>query len=269
MVQKDVIAHEMTHALTSSTANLAYTNQSGALNEGFSDVFASAFDDNWSIGEGSAFKDPPYNFANGILRYLDDPTHGPRSQPDSLFSRFYVCSQSQDKGGVHTNSGVLAKAFYLMAHGDTFNGCTIKGIGKEKVLPIFYKALTTYLRPTSNFKDAYNKLLQSCSDLYGSSSDCAIVKSALQAVAMDQQSDVDQLSPVCSGKVMEKPACASTNTVPTITPQPTITNTTIPTIPISQTPAPTPKATVTPIPTHVQGGGGQGIGQIGGFVVPK
>ena len=63
---KDVMAHEMTHAVTERTARLLYNNQSGALNESISDIFGWGVDDaNWTMGEGSQV---------GVIRRLDDPT---------------------------------------------------------------------------------------------------------------------------------------------------------------------------------------------------
>ena len=246
MAAKDVIAHVMTHAVTESTAALVYQNQSGALNEAMSDIFGYGVDsDNWTMGEDSAL---------GVIRRFDDPTQGLRPQPDKLFASQYECS-TLDSGGVHINSGIINKAFYLMTAGGSFNGCTITGVTKEKSLAVAYKALTTYLRPTSNFKAAYNAFNQACNDLYANDGEtCNEIKKAMQAVEIDQQPDSDQKSPKCSSKTAAPATCASgaqNPTVPAVSITPgttTIAPTLTPTSNVTATPGPT--ATPTTIPTN-------------------
>ncbi len=96
---------------------------------------------------------------------------------------------SQDGGGVHSNSGIPNHAYALMVDGGTYNSQTITGIGLTKAAKIQYRALTTYLTSSSGFLDAYNAVNQSCSDLTGTSgitsSDCAQVTAAMQAVEMN------------------------------------------------------------------------------------
>lgn len=251
MAVKDVMAHEMTHAVTERTARLMYSNQSGALNESMSDIFGWGVDDaNWTLGEGSRV---------GVIRRIDDPTKSPtNAQPDRLFSSNYFC-QSLDNGGVHINSGVMNKAFYLMVTGGSFNGCTIPALGKEKSLAVIYKALTTYLRSTSNFKSAYTAILQACSDLYDNVT-CDGVKAALQSVEMDQQPDSSSTSPVCQRVHAQTPQCAGGQPQPTSPPAATATlsptspannptNTTSPTVSPSSSPTPNTTVTLTPTPT--------------------
>jgi len=251
MAVKDVMAHEMTHAVTERTARLLYNNQSGALNESISDIFGWGVDDaNWTMGEGSQV---------GVIRRLDDPTKSPtKAQPDKLFSSNYYC-QSLDNGGVHINSGVMNKAFYLMVTGGSFNGCTIPALGKDKSLSIMYKALTTYLRSTSNFKSAYTAILQACSDLYDATT-CDGVKAALQSVEMDQQPDSSSTSPVCQRVQAQTPQCAggqpqptsppgATATIRPTTPANNPTNTVAPTAPSGASPTPPASGTLTPSPT--------------------
>ncbi|MDO8497041.1 MAG: M4 family metallopeptidase [bacterium] len=260
MAAKDVLAHELTHAVTGATARLTYQSQSGALNESVSDIFGYGVDDsNWTMGEDTVI---------GVLRYIDDPTKSPRTrQPDKLSSQYYYCG-SQDNGGVHINSGVLNKTFYLMTAGGSFNGCTITGLGKEKSLSVTYRALTTYLRSNSNFKSAYTAFTQACDDLYKSDAGvCDQVKRSFQATEMDQQPATSQSSPKCTGAQIQAPACAGsagdtpipTATPTTGTPQPTATPTPGGTNPTS-TPTPTkgqtqptntPTPLVSPTPTSL------------------
>ncbi|WP_064092949.1 M4 family metallopeptidase [Rossellomorea aquimaris] len=163
----DVVAHELTHAVTERTAGLQYQYQSGALNESFSDVFGYFLDPgDYLLGEDIYTP----GVSGDALRSLSDPTRF--GQPAHMNN--YV-NTSSDNGGVHTNSGIPNKAAYN----------TISSIGKTKAEKIYYRALTVYLTPTSNFSYARAALLQSAADLYGSgSSTYNSVKSAWDAVGV-------------------------------------------------------------------------------------
>ncbi|MFS8158987.1 MAG: M4 family metallopeptidase, partial [Candidatus Roizmanbacteria bacterium] len=192
-VTKDIWGHELAHSVTAHTAGLKYQDQSGALNEGFSDIFGWALDqDDWEM--------------TGVRRMDDPPRKG---QPDRLFSSRFYCGAG-DTGGVHINSGVLNKSFYLMVEGGTFNGCTLAKSDSKKVLDVMYKALTTYLRPFSNFRDAYDKINQACNDLNGqSSAECQNIMRAMQATEMDKQTATTQRAPICTGQTSSSAAsCA-------------------------------------------------------------
>jgi len=184
----DVVAHELTHAVTEKSANLYYYQQSGALNESFSDIFGETVDlinlqgndaasQRWTLGE---------DLSIGAIRNMWDPTlYG---DPGKMSDSQFVCSQYTDGGGVHSNSGVPNHAFALMVDGGTYNGQTISGIGLTKVGKIQYRALTVYLTSGSNFLDNDTALKQSCTDLVGTAgittSDCDQVTKALTAVEM-------------------------------------------------------------------------------------
>jgi aureolysin len=147
---KDIIAHEFTHALTPYTAALEYEDESGALNESFSDVFAYFIDhENWLIGEDIFFLKGKEN----ALRSLSDPEK--YGQPSQYKDYIYIDS---DNGGIHINSGIPNKVAYR----------TIKKIGIEKSQHIYSRALTLYLSKHSDFKDAKISLVQASQDLYGS-----------------------------------------------------------------------------------------------------
>lgn len=147
---KDIIAHEFTHALTQYTADLEYEDESGALNESLSDVFAYFIDnENWLIGE-EVFV---LNGKENALRSLSDPEK--YGQPSNYKDYIYIDS---DNGGIHINSGIPNKVAYR----------TIKSIGIEKSQHIYYRALTLYLSKHSDFKDAKISLVQAAQDLYGS-----------------------------------------------------------------------------------------------------
>jgi Zn-dependent metalloprotease len=170
----DVAAHEMTHGVTQYSANLEYQNQSGALNESWSDVFGALVDTlNWTMGE-FIIKDHN-SFPTGALRDLKDPhnggTPGSASWQPATMSEFQQLSNDQngDNGGVHVNSGIPNHAFYFAA----------TSIGRPKAGQIWYRALTVYLTRTSQFIDARIATEKAATDLYGASSiELQSVKSA-------------------------------------------------------------------------------------------
>jgi Zn-dependent metalloprotease len=141
----DVLGHEFTHAVTQFTAALTYQGQSGALNESVSDCFGmcvkqralgqTADQADWLVGEGiflpgvqaRALRD----MAHPGTAY-DDPTLGKDPQVGDMSD--YV-DTSDDNGGVHTNSGIPNRAFYLA--GTAIGGNTWEGAGQ-----IWYAALT-------------------------------------------------------------------------------------------------------------------------------
>src|SRR3954454_3438048 len=150
----DVLGHELTHAVTQFTANLTYQGQSGALNESVSDVFGSclkqrllaqsAEEADWLIGEGIFMP----SVQGKALRSMkapgtayDDPSLGKDPQVASMDD--YV-QTTEDNGGVHTNSGIPNKAFYLAATG--VGGNSWDGAGK-----IWYAALTSGIGADTDF----------------------------------------------------------------------------------------------------------------------
>lgn len=166
----DVAAHEMTHGVISHTANLAYRNQSGALNESFADVFGALVDDSdWEMGEDIM---APAAKADGVtrLRSLSDPNSVVVSNPQRAaygsgvypahMDEFYNMPLNVDNGGVHVNSSITNHAAYLIG----------QELGREKLGKIYYRALSVYLTSNSNFSDARQALVQSASDLYGEGS---------------------------------------------------------------------------------------------------
>ena len=147
---KDVVAHEFAHGVTRNFADLIYSNQSGALNESFSDIFGYFVDsDDWQMGE---------NLPGGALRDLSNPPA--QGQPDRMSN--YV-NTSGDNGGVHTNSGIHNKVAFLLINGGTHNGFTIQAIGKSKAERLFYNMLIYRLWDSSQMIDARNAAIAEAS----------------------------------------------------------------------------------------------------------
>ncbi|WKA57113.1 M4 family metallopeptidase [Planococcus shenhongbingii] len=179
----DVIAHELTHAVTDTTADLIYQNESGAINESISDIFGTLveyhFNNNpdWLIGED--IYTPAVK--GDALRSMADPTLN--GDPDHYSKRYVGTS---DNGGVHINSGISNKAAFLLANGGTHYGVQVTGIGNAKTEKIFYRTLTQYLTPSSNYSHYRVSTIQAATDLYGASSaEVASVKAAFNAVGVN------------------------------------------------------------------------------------
>lgn len=163
----DVTAHEFQHAVTSKTANLIYQNESGALNEAWSDIMGTAVEfyandrPDWLMGEDISGP----GLGAVALRSLADPSL--MGDPDH-YSKRYV--GTQDNGGVHTNSGIANKIAYLVASGGTHYGVTVQGQGVNVMEKVFYRALTTYMTSSTNYAGAKSACVQSATDLYGAGS---------------------------------------------------------------------------------------------------
>jgi Zn-dependent metalloprotease len=175
----DVAGHEMSHGVTSNTAGLDYSGESGGLNEATSDIFGTGVEfyannasdkGDYLIGEKIDI-----NGDGTPLRYMDKPSK------DGGSADYW--SSSVGNLDVHYSSGVANHFFYLLSEGSgsktingvtynspTYNGSTVTGIGRAKALQIWYKALTTYMTSTTNYKAARTATLNAAKDLYGSGS---------------------------------------------------------------------------------------------------
>lgn len=157
----DAAGHELTHGVVENTANLDYEGESGAINESMADVFGSMMDPgDWLIGEDVV---KTSQFPSGALRSLSDPHNGgtslgtPGYQPAHTNEKY---TGTQDNGGVHINSGIPNRAFYLYA----------TAITREKAAAVYYLALTDYLTKSSQFVDLRLAIIQAATDLYGAGS---------------------------------------------------------------------------------------------------
>jgi len=163
----DVVAHELTHAVTEYTAGLVYQNESGAINEAVSDIMGTVAE--YSVGSNFDWLVGEDIYTPGVsgdaLRSMSNPAA--YGDPDHYSKRY---TGTQDNGGVHTNSGIVNKAAYLLGNGGTFYNVSVTGVGVPKLGAIYYRALTVYLTPNSNFSSLRAAVVQSAKDLYGSTS---------------------------------------------------------------------------------------------------
>lgn len=163
----DVVAHELTHAVTEYTAGLVYQNESGAINEAVSDIMGTVAE--YSVGSNFDWLVGEDIYTPGVsgdaLRSMSNPAA--YGDPDHYSKRY---TGTQDNGGVHINSGIINKSAYLLANGGTFYNVSVTGIGVPKLGAIYYRALNVYLTPNSNFSSLRAAVIQSAKDLYGSTS---------------------------------------------------------------------------------------------------
>ena len=184
----DVDAHELTHAVTERTANLTYSNESGALNEATSDILGSsceAYTENagtpntntWKLGEDVYTP----GTAGDALRYLNDPALG--GDYDYYPTRY---TGTADNGGVHSNSGIANLAYYLMVKGGTHpRGKTTVNVTPLSATAstsltmgakIWYRALTVYMTSSTNFSGARTATVNAATDLYGATAAASVTQ---------------------------------------------------------------------------------------------
>ncbi|HNO31797.1 MAG TPA: M4 family metallopeptidase, partial [Anaerolineales bacterium] len=205
----DVVAHELTHGITSRESRLFYYYQSGAINESFSDVWGEFIDQTSTTGIDDDSVGVKWLMGEdiGALRDMADPTTF--SDPDKISSANYY-EGDFDNGGVHTNSGVNNKAAYLMTDGGTFNTITVNALGIPKVAAVYYEVQTNLLTSGSDYRDLHDALYQACNNLIGTTppgagsaisvTDCDDgVFAAVEAVEMDTEPAVNfnPEAPVC------------------------------------------------------------------------
>ena len=187
-VSLDIVGHEFTHGLTQYSAGLKYRNESGALNESFSDIFgalvefyAEGASGDWLIAEDI------YVNKGQFLRSMQTPNAA--GQPDTYLGGFWYAG-SADNGGVHTNSGVQNHWFYLLSqggsgtndHGRPYN---FTGIGMNDAAKIAYLTLTAYLISNSNYASARTGSINAAIAWFGNgSSQHQAVQNAWDAVGV-------------------------------------------------------------------------------------
>jgi Zn-dependent metalloprotease len=194
----DILAHEFTHGVTQYTCNLVYQREPGALNESFSDLLGEYVENkvfngnNWLLGW-----DRIVGGVNAPIRNMEAPLAF--EQPDRYGGFKWspasnACNPigpgnpgNNDYCGVHTNSGVQNRMYYLLSVGG--NGWTndsssrnvaatganayqwsVAGITIDKAARIAYRVMTVYLSSNSNYFDSRNAWVHAAEDLYGACS---------------------------------------------------------------------------------------------------
>ncbi|MFF3752565.1 M4 family metallopeptidase [Streptomyces sp. NPDC002018] len=180
----DIAAHEMTHGVTSATADLAYEGESGGLNEATSDIMAAAvefFTDNpndvpdYQVGERIGRR------PNGAaMRYMDQPS---KDAYELGTSQDYWTSGT-DKLDPHFSSGIANHFFYLLAEGSgrktvngvaydspTYDNKPVRALGLHNATNVWYRALTLYMTSRTDYAGARVATLQAAADLFGTSSE--------------------------------------------------------------------------------------------------
>jgi Zn-dependent metalloprotease len=176
LVSLDVTGHEITHGLTSRTAALMGSGESGGLNESTSDIFGTMIEfyahnpvdvGDYLIGEMPQRKDTP-----AAIRFMYRPSLD-KSSPDCW-------SQRVQNLNVHDSAGIGNHFFYLVAEGSqaktingveyrspTCNGERVDGIGRDAAAAIWYRALTLYFTSATDYFGARAATLKAAEDLYG------------------------------------------------------------------------------------------------------
>ncbi|MBE1494520.1 Zn-dependent metalloprotease [Amycolatopsis lexingtonensis] len=184
----DITGHELTHGVTQHTSGLS-GGQADSINEGLSDVFGKFIgitsndpndtgDNRWLLGAGSSL---------GAIRNMKDPRSSLTPQPDMVNGPGWDTNNPDE----HINDGVVNKADYLITDGDTFNGQTVRGLGLDKSVQIWWGVENT-LTQSATFKDVGDALNSSCAALAKAGTagittdDCTQVGNAVKATQLDQ-----------------------------------------------------------------------------------
>ncbi|MFV8365634.1 M4 family metallopeptidase [Flavobacterium sp. XS1P27] len=177
----DVAGHEIGHAVCTSTANLVYQKESGAMNEALSDIWGACIEyyaapnkQRWLIGE-----DIERRAGHLSLRSMSNPKS--EGQPDTYgginWTSQTKCrpTSNNDQCGVHNNSGVLNHWFYILTEGktgtnDKGSSYNVTGIGIDKAAKITYRMESVYMTSSSTYANARTYGIQAATDLYGAGS---------------------------------------------------------------------------------------------------
>lgn len=208
MTTTDVTNHEYTHGVywysftdtNGAPWGTTYYGETASIEEGSSDYYGEAAEyfrsgsNDWLAGTGAS---------SGIVRSLSNPPSLTRPNdglpyPDRFYADSFYCG-TDDFGGAHYNATVLGKGLYLMTMGGKFNGCAVRGIGRDKVEKVLYRAINNYFPRSVTYNQAYSSMKLACRDLYDFI-DCNEVSNALLAVEMNQGGK-------CSGIARSKVHC--------------------------------------------------------------
>jgi len=165
----DVVGHEFTHGVTGNTAGLIYMNESGALNESFSDIFGTLVEYRGDPSTADYLIGEDFDGASDGFRNMMNPNAD--DNPDTYQGNFWEFG-SFDNGGVHINSGVQNFWFYLLSEGgsgtnDDNDNYNVTAIGQDEAALIAFRNLRYYLTESSQFIDARRGSVLAAEDLFG------------------------------------------------------------------------------------------------------
>jgi vibriolysin len=176
---RDVVAHELTHAVTERTAGLIYSGESGGLNEATSDIMGAvvqSFANGWLVDDATWLVGEDITLSTPALRYMSDPTADGVSVDNYADYTSFL--------DVHYSSGIANKAFYLIA--------TDPSLDIAQAADVWYRALTLYMTPSTTFHDARVDTLLATEDLYGpGTAQVSAVEAAWDAVGVYEFTAVD------------------------------------------------------------------------------
>ena len=207
----DVCGHEIGHAVCQSTANLTYSNESGAMNEGLSDIWGASIEDYSvnNLGVTSSGVTPKSTWLIGeeidktapALRSMSDPKS--QGQPD-YYKGINWYTGTSDNGGVHTNSGVLNFWYYLIANGKSGTNekgvlYTVAGQGLNAAAKITFRMESVYMVAGSTYAQARTYSIKAATDLFGAASaQVTAVTNAWNAVGVTTGAAFAATSPTSS-----------------------------------------------------------------------
>lgn len=237
----DVCGHEIGHAVCTYTANLAYQNQSGGMNEGLSDIWGTCIEiygrngnlnataDTTSPGTLALWKiGEDLSSTGNSLRSMSYPTT--KGNPDTYKGTNWTTtaddgactpSSTNDNCGVHNNSGVLNHWFYLLTIGKTnwtnnaapTRTTTTTGIGMAKSSQITYYAERDYLTPNSTYMDMRNATIVAAKNTFGcgSAEHLAVINSWYAVNVGGRYTDLDLVLSSVTGD--SNVACGASHSV--------------------------------------------------------
>lgn len=197
----DVISHEFSHGITNAASGLVYEKESGALNEGFADIWGATIEakkapekEKWLMGEDFV-KVAPF-----AIRSFENPKL--LQQPDTYLGTFWqdasedcTPSSENDNCGVHTNSGVLNHWYYLTVEGgsgtnDNGYEYNVTGMDIKKAADLVYSVQINYVQQQSVYADVRDFTIQEAEVMFGeNSAEVQNVKSAWCAVGVSLGED--------------------------------------------------------------------------------
>lgn len=200
MATLDLVGHEMAHAVIRTAAQLGYERETGALHEGLADIMGTLVEahvlgetHDWvvaqeigglrSLADPQAFAQPSY--------YQEDPLWVPTAPSDCPTPSHEPLPLGNDNCGIHTNSGVVNRWWYLLAHGGEQAGVRVSGIGLAEAGQLVFHLIRSYLDEASDFTDARLGSIQAATDLFGAcSNQLAQVRNAWGAVGVGRPNEI-------------------------------------------------------------------------------